>query len=230
MFGSRWTYVLRLLRQGYHVLITDVDNIYVKVVDFETEYHSSEYDIFHAYGGFLNSFPRNVYARTGLTVCGGMSWLRSTPGVIQLVEYLVDRCGCKDFTDTTSDPCTCSCDDQVVLNGYIKRNYVWDNRTGTPSRPLVARTREQVNWDPLTGTDKLTGNRVKVWDRNTAFRSFVDVPETDPPCPKDMSKSWIAMPMADSNPANRTKYTKPEMNKLWKQTCLVHDKSPGISK
>lgn len=64
LFGSRWNYVLRQLELGYHVLLTDVDNIYTQYKSM-AEMENSEYDIFHAYAGTVPSFPLNLFRLMG---------------------------------------------------------------------------------------------------------------------------------------------------------------------
>ena len=108
LFGSRWNYILRQLRQGMNILLTDVDNIFVRYVDV-SELEQSSFDAFHAYAGTTEAFPRYIYRRLGFTICGGMSFLRGgSHGVLELVEAVVKQCGCESTL-----LCSCHCDDQV---------------------------------------------------------------------------------------------------------------------
>jgi hypothetical protein len=179
LFGSRWNYVLRQLRDGYHVLMTDVDNVFVRHVPL-TELETSEFDAYHAYAGTHPSFPLTIYQAVGFTICGGLSWLRSTPGVIKFVEAIVNRCKCEKMQ------CACHCDDQVVMNDLISMGdrfkIKWDSPVHVPA------SEAEISWEGMTGTCNSTGHRVKIWDRHTAFRSKID-PNV---CPDD--RNWIAMP------------------------------------
>jgi len=71
IFATRWVYVLHQLRAGYSVLLTDVDNIFVRYLD-TAELEKSGYDVYHAY---CHNFPIR-FLSMGFTVCGGMVWLR----------------------------------------------------------------------------------------------------------------------------------------------------------
>ena len=64
-------YVLHQLRAGYSVLLTDVDNIFVRYLD-TAELEESGYDVYHAY---CHNFPVR-FLSMGFTVCGGMVWLK----------------------------------------------------------------------------------------------------------------------------------------------------------
>jgi hypothetical protein len=156
------------------------------------------YDSIHAYAGFLEAFPRNIFFQTGFTICGGMSWLRAAPGVIEVVSHLVQRCGCMSTLH-----CHCKCDDQVVFNGImlLEQPYriEWDQNVSVPH------SIEEVRWDEMTGTCPKTGHRVKIWNRHVAFRRILD-PEV---CP-DPKLSWIAMPSG----VDRTK-----VYDEWKAAC-----------
>jgi hypothetical protein len=200
LFGSRWAYVLRQLQGGYNVLLTDVDNVFVRYKNL-TELEMEPFDSMHAFAGTIDAFPRNVFRAKGFTICGGMSWLRSAPGVMEIAEKLVDRCGC----DSTLH-CHCFCDDQVVFNNLmlLHEPYCinWDQNVSVPE------TWEEMQWDEMTGTCPKTGHRVKIWDRNVAFRSGFNHQKH---CPHP-AKSWIAMP---SGLDRSTVYQQ------WKEACPI---------
>lgn len=208
LFGSRWNYILRQLRQGMNILLTDVDNIFVRYVDV-SELEQSSFDAFHAYAGTTEAFPRYIYRRLGFTICGGMSFLRGgSHGVLELVEAVVKQCGCESTL-----LCSCHCDDQVVWNNKLlvdePYKVIWDDpnddkvNTSTHNslsskkqsikKWIIPQTEADINWESMTGTVSKTGHRVKIWDRHTAFRRKYD--PNDMLCP-DKNKSWIAMPSA----------------------------------
>ncbi|KAL3913243.1 MAG: hypothetical protein SGILL_006567 [Bacillariaceae sp.] len=184
LFGNRWTYVLRQLEAGYNVLLTDVDNVFVRYKDLK-ELEAEPFDSMHAFAGTLDAFPRNVFRQKGYTICGGMSWLRAAPGVMEIANQLIKRCGCESTLH-----CHCFCDDQVVFNNIMLMHdpyrIDWDQNITVPS------TEEEMQWEEMTGTCPKTGHRVKIWDRDMAFRRgwVRDDPKN---CP-DPTKSWIAMP------------------------------------
>jgi hypothetical protein len=130
LFGSRWNYILRQLKSGSNVLVSDVDNYFVKYIDIrnEIEDNTDNYDTYLAYGGTVPSFPRRTFALSGFTACGCLSWWRASSfEVIQFVSELVRKCGC---LETTLD-CDCRCDDQIEMNNLLFNDPVykiqWDN-------------------------------------------------------------------------------------------------------
>jgi hypothetical protein len=197
LFGSRWHYILGQLEQGHHVLVTDVDNVFVRHQSM-TEFEDSEYDVYHAYAGTVPSFPVNVFKVQGFTICGGMSWLRSTPPVLEFVRALVETCRCAKLD------CSCRCDDQVILNRMISSQgdyrIDWDQTNRT-----VPQTESEMSWEGLTGVCRKTGHRVRIWDRHTAYRA----PFSTNQCP-DPAKNWIAMP---------TGVDKGNISQVWNEAC-----------
>mmetsp|Transcript_20788 Transcript_20788/g.45244 ORF Transcript_20788/g.45244 Transcript_20788/m.45244 type:complete len:386 (-) Transcript_20788:494-1651(-) len=213
LFGSRWVYVWKQLKQGHHVLLTDVDNYFVRYIPV-SQLESSEYDAYHAYAGMIDSFPINIYRKQGFTICGGMSWLRSTPGVIQFVTAVLDQCGCN-----SDNNCGCRCDDQVLINGMILEGkpyaVTWDkqkqNQTPPPTVGAGASTgsnsaeSSSISWEGMSGICNRTGHKVKIWDRHTAYRGAIH----SDPCP-DASRNWIAMP---------TGVDRGNVPEVWEEAC-----------
>lgn len=128
-----------------------------------------------------------------------MSWLRSTPKVIEFAREIVNTCDC-----VTLD-CNCFCDDQVVVNKYVYYNYLWDHRT--PGEfPEIPQTLEEMDWQGYTGYDNKTGNKIKIWDRDVAYRAPFD----EKTCP-NKTRSWIAMP---------TGLDRDKAWDIWKDKCM----------
>jgi hypothetical protein len=206
LFGSRWNYVVRQLELGHHVLLTDVDNVFVRYAPL-SELEDSPYDAYHAYAGAPPSFPLNIYYKAGFTICGGMSWLRSTPGVIEFAQTIVNRCNCETLV------CNCNCDDQVVINTLIsleEYKIAWDHPVVKPN------SEADMSWEGMTGTCTKTGHRVKIWDRHTAYRNTFDPQK----CPNE--KNWIAMP---------TDVDKSTVWETWSEACVKNSsyvKSSGM--
>jgi hypothetical protein len=187
MFGSRWNYILRQLEQGHHILMSDVDNAFMEYVPTQ-QLEESDVDVYHAYAGTINSFPQKYFRKFGFTVCGGLSWWRNIPSVMDFVRQLVNQCGCQHID------CDCHCDDQVALNQLLfKSDY--KIRWNRPRKVKIPKSEKDLDWtNELTGVGKKTGHRVKVWSRYTAFRANID-PHN---CPTD---NWVAMPL---NVRNKT--------------------------
>ncbi|CAB9497767.1 Nucleotide-diphospho-sugar transferase [Seminavis robusta] len=168
MFAMRWHYILSQLEQGISVVLTDMDNIFNRHVNLS---EFLEYDVIHAYE---KTYPQNVFEKQGFVVCGGMSFIKSSPAAIRFVKLIVDGCGT-------------FCDDQVVLNNLLLTlNITWDNTDHLP--PPENRTSESIlPKQSMTGIASATGHTVKVWSRDFAFRGDM-YPEE---CPVD---NWVSMP------------------------------------
>jgi hypothetical protein len=156
LFGRRWKYVYDQLQKGYSVLLTDVDNVFLRYHPLQN-FDESEYDVFHAYS---TSYPTHVFEQMGFTVCGGgMSWLRADPKVIRFVASLVNKCKClKDEND--DDFCkNCYCDDQVALNELLwkgKHSVTWDRTFEKP------KSLKDYPWRIVTRISSTTRHHIKV--------------------------------------------------------------------
>jgi len=179
LFGSRWNYILRRLVDGHDVLISDTDNVFVRYVPLSQLKHS-HYDAYHAYAGISGpTFPMSIFKKQGFTICGGMSWLRSTPGVIEFVRSIVKRCKCEKLA------CSCHCDDQVVINSII---YDTEYKIDWDQQDVATDSDDEMYWESKTGICNKTGHRVKIWDRHTAYRANFDYKK----CPNE--NRWFFMP------------------------------------
>lgn len=192
IFARRWTFIYQQLQQGYSVLLTDVDNVFSRYLPM-SELEDSNVDVYHAYS---TSYPTHVFEEMGLTVCGGMSWLRATAKVIRFVGSLVNACKCmplvlekqlqdQNTKNNNEKQCRdCSCDDQVVLNELLwkgKHKVIWDRNLSKP------KSLDDYQWESMTGVSSKTKHRIQIWDRNIAYRA--PMPETCPP------NNWVAMPL-----------------------------------
>jgi hypothetical protein len=174
LFARRWRYVYEQL-STHHVLLTDVDNVFSRFVPMSAM-EDSDVDAFHAYS---TAYPVHVFENMGFTVCGGMGWLRSTQKVRQFVGSLLSKCKCLKTVD-----CNCYCDDQVELNQLLwkgKHNVTWDRPLGKP------KSQDDWQWRSITGVSAKTRHRIKIWDRNFAYRA--PMPDS---CPEN---NWVAMPL-----------------------------------
>ncbi|KAL7516552.1 hypothetical protein ACHAWX_001554 [Stephanocyclus meneghinianus] len=220
IFASRWIYVLHQLKNGYSVLLTDADNIFVRYMNM-SEMEDSPYDVFHAY---CYNFPVE-FLSMGFVVCGGMMWLRgSTDGgvdrdgaALRYVESILKDCGWDGIEYSTGidvfdgsfnashiDPApirsgAAFCDDQYIINLKFFSDsllYVWDNST----RPTHDFWKGEAK-----GRSYSTGHSFKIWDVDTAYRGPVEGYRTtrndtakneeliEKPCPR-IDLNWVAMP------------------------------------
>jgi hypothetical protein len=176
LFAHRWVYLLEQLKAGYHVLLTDVDNIFSKYHPMSAM-ELSEFDVFHA---LETKYPEDVYNVTGFVVCGGMAWFRSSPTTIDFVERIVDRCGVV-------------CDDQIILNTILAFELGMEWNLTEWHRSLRTVNKKDHRLDDVmikgfTGVSNQTGHKVMIWDRDFAYRGANDPDE----CPLN---NWVSMPM-----------------------------------
>ena len=174
---QRLKYTVDKLRSGVSLLVTDIDNVFMRHVPL-MELWKEPYDVMHAYATY---YPANVKAEMGFVVCSGHQWLRATNETIRFMELVIDECRHKD-----------KCDDQIAYNGAIhhKAHIQWDK---DPTRKNVSRVvsggyMNGLLKETLTGRSNVTNHTVKVWDRDYATRWKGD-PDFCPPL-----SNWVAMP------------------------------------
>mmetsp|Transcript_9978 Transcript_9978/g.18244 ORF Transcript_9978/g.18244 Transcript_9978/m.18244 type:complete len:390 (+) Transcript_9978:92-1261(+) len=184
IMAARLHLTMKILRNGTHVLITDVDNIFsrhVPLVGFLEE----GYDVYHAYE---MRYPTSIYNQFGFVVCSGHQFLRSSPATFEFMKLVLRRCsGSK-------------CDDQVTYNKvfFYDLDIQWDLDGGEDS-PNNVRGALRVNTthpentkllvESFTGRSRVTNHTVKIWDRDFAWRLAGAIPEW---CPSE--NNWLGMP------------------------------------
>eukprot|EP00545_Synedropsis_sp_CCMP1620_P005119 CAMPEP_0119015318 /NCGR_PEP_ID=MMETSP1176-20130426/10808_1 /TAXON_ID=265551 /ORGANISM="Synedropsis recta cf, Strain CCMP1620" /LENGTH=454 /DNA_ID=CAMNT_0006968601 /DNA_START=22 /DNA_END=1386 /DNA_ORIENTATION=- len=212
LFAHRWVYMLDQLKQGNHILVTDVDNIFSSYHSTE-ELERSEFDVFHA---LETKHPVDVYDLQGFVFCGGMGWFRASKPTIRFIEEVVHRCGIE-------------CDDQVLLNRIIA--YVlhmeW-HRSGDEHDTVTTQTKDTAKkvkvfgshfkriegliTNGFTGYSNSTGVKVSVWDRDFAYRGKNDPSE----CP---ANNWVSMPFVVFVSRWQAPSSKLGSYDLWDKTC-----------
>lgn len=212
MFAHRWVYLLEQLKLGNHILLTDVDNIFTSYYDMN-ELEESEYDVYHA---LETKHPTDVFRHQGFVFCGGMAWFRSSPRTIRYIEEMVHRCGME-------------CDDQVLLNQILAYDLgIQWNRTGAEHLQVTTHTHDtNVTIDGLgnhfdrivgivtkgfTGYSQAIGLKIKVWDRDFAYRGKAD-PSI---CPVH---NWVSMPFVTVITRAETMAAKERSFRVWDQHC-----------
>jgi hypothetical protein len=152
-----------LLRNGTHLLVTDVDNVFSRHVPLRG-FLAEGYDAYHAYE---MRYPTDVYDREGLVVCSGHQFLRASPATLRFLDLVLARCG------------GAKCDDQVTYNRVIfqRLEVDWDHGIGHPNHTGALRvnaTPGTENADLLvrsaTGRSPVTNHTLKIWDRDFAWR------------------------------------------------------------
>jgi hypothetical protein len=211
LFAHRWVYTLEQLKLGNHILVTDVDNIFSSYYPME-ELERSEYDVYHA---LETKHPEDVYNVQGFVFCGGMGWFRASPPTIRFIEEVVNRCGIE-------------CDDQVLLNRIIAYvlNMEWHRTAEAHSdvtehnEDTAQRTRFGHHFKRIvglitkgfTGYSNSTGAKVKVWDRDFAYRGKNDPSE----CPEN---NWVSMPFVLFTSRWQAPAFKLNSYDLWDTSC-----------
>jgi len=186
LFGSRWLTVHKLLTKGYHVLLSDVDNMFQRHLSM-SELESSHVDIFHAHGG---GYPVHIEKSMGFTFCGGQGWYRSTPATIKFVEMLLTNCNA-NWRDAT---CGIACDDQQVLNALYSKSLDMQ-RDQSELYSTTGTVEEEDNYwkNRVQGFSPVTGHRLETWSMDLAYRgaSHGGGSKHHLRCPRN---TWVAMP------------------------------------
>jgi hypothetical protein len=253
MFAWRWHYILDQLQAGTSILLTDVDNIFnqhvvINVTNIDPASSQSQqqqrnsqnynndfadFDVIHAYE---HKNPPQVFAKMGFTVCGGMSWLKSSQSTIAFVSKLIEKCGTM-------------CDDQIILNEMIASQEAlgiqWDDdighdhndTTNTSITNGTTSSSDQEKKTPVlprksrTGRSSVTGHRIKIWDRDWVFRGDPSEPlkchEEAVGSSSEQPTNWIAMPFVyQDTPKVRQIYTRQSahlyklaMFDIWDEGC-----------
>jgi hypothetical protein len=211
LFAHRWVYLMEQLQKGYHVLITDVDNIFSSYHDM-AQLELSEIDVFHA---LETKHPTDVYNAQGFVFCGGMGWFRSSPPTITFIQEMLLRCRIE-------------CDDQVLLNRIIA--YILKVQWNRTEEHLNVTQHDQDTSETVlhfgqhfqrivglvqkgfTGYSKSTGLKIKVWDRDFAYRGKNDPSE----CPQN---NWVSMPFVVFVSRWQAPSSKMDSYDLWDQHC-----------
>lgn len=123
-----------------------------------------------------------------------MTFFRADPDGTKAYEYV----------NRATNTCSRRCDDQATLNRIMANdlNMVWNTSAYTPAEFETHRVLDPIFRNDSTtarlsgldvqlgriGVSEVTGLRIKIWDRNFAFRGPID----PKPCPKDY---WVAMPI-----------------------------------
>lgn len=203
LFARRWMYILEQLKQGTSILLTDVDNVFSRNMPM-SEMESSEFDVFHAYE---TKHPTKIFDQQGFVVCGGMGWFRANERTIKFLEVMVKSCG--DY-----------CDDQVVLNQLLSSTLQikWDKKTDAARTKSDDQRFDGLLEKSITGVSDLTGHKIKIWDRDLAFRGPVD----PKPCP---ANNWVSMPIVDVQYRQGQGRDKIRAFASWDQNCPADESS-----
>eukprot|EP00977_Amphora_coffeiformis_P017943 scaffold6030_cov199-Amphora_coffeaeformis.AAC.7 len=198
LYMHRIRYTIDQLRAGKSMLITDVDNVFLRHVPL-ADFYQDGYDIIHAYA---LAYPQKPYHQMGFTVCAGLQWLRATPETIAFLEIIQNLCETQKKMDD-------KCDDQVAFNEALAgpARITWDvepNRTDSIRTPVLQGKLSYLT-ETLTGRCTATNHTVKVWNRDFATRW----PGEPAICPS--KNSWVAAPVYDV-PGFRERY--PRVNFL----------------
>lgn len=156
-----------MLRNGTHLLVTDIDNIFTRRVPLRG-FLAEGYDVYHAYE---MKFPLFLYDKYGFVICGGHSFFRSSPETLRFMDIVMKHCN-KD-----------KCNDQIMFNNVLfhELDIAWDgiddpnhagamrlNTTGDAFKSALGINNILV--EGVTGRSKVTNHTIKIWDRDFAWR------------------------------------------------------------
>lgn len=161
IFTARLYFALEQLRNGTHLLITDVDNVFSRHVPLHG-FVDEGYDVYHAYEMW---YPTDIASKFGFVICGCHYFLRSSPEAIRFMELVIKKCGWK-------------CDDQVAYNRvfFYDLNVTWDGGIDTPNHVGALRINapdtenDQLLVESVTGRSSVTNHTIKIWDRDFTWR------------------------------------------------------------
>ena len=207
IMAARVRFARDLVRNGTHVLLTDVDAVFSRYVN-PLGFVKEGYDVYHAHE---MRFPTYLYEMFGLMVNGGHHFFKSTPATIRFLDFVVQVCGKK-------------CDDQVVFNKVLwKLELEWDGGK-LPTHPDAMRIsieKDGINGGLLvessTGRSKITGHSFKIWDRDFATRLSDGIPES---CPS--KNNWVGMPSNNGGKTDKIQ-GKLALFDVWDEYCLYPD-------
>ena len=104
----RMEVTVELLKQGYSVLLSDIDCLWLKYIDVETL--PMNFDIIYSIGV---KRPRDALLKWGFVLCGGLILYRPTKMTLNLWKIYLQECAN-------------SCDDQALMNHlYMSTGIKW---------------------------------------------------------------------------------------------------------
>lgn len=197
IFSTRWVYVLNQLQNGYSVLLSDADNIFVRYVD-TIQLERSGYDVIHAY---CHNFPVR-FLSMGFTVCGGMVWLKGNAAgasedgpAVKYVKSILTQCQWSGIHDGQLQS-----DDNATHDNINSSTAIIHDVSAIHPPPIKAPAakcddQQVINskfysnslnytWDvrpnnhfwkrESSGRSLVTRHKFKFWDVDTAYRGPVD--------------------------------------------------------
>jgi len=155
LWRTRLEVVQRKLEAGYSVLLTDVDNLFMRYVPFN-KMGGARVDAAFMEG---TTHPPEVYKVQGFVLCAGMSWWSAaSPLALDMVRRIRSAGACG--ADSVKN-----CDDQREINRLVLADgFVWT----------------QDEHKQRLGFSAKTGMRIVVWDRDFAWRGRVGSRCPDP--------------------------------------------------
>eukprot|EP00984_Skeletonema_dohrnii_P024076 scaffold13188_cov114-Skeletonema_dohrnii-CCMP3373.AAC.9 len=168
MWASRVKFVRDMVKNGTHVLLTDVDAVFSRHVD-PVGFVEEGYDVYHAYE---MRYPKKVYHDHGFVINGGQHFFRSSEATLRFLDMAANRCVEK-------------CDDQVMYNHlFWSLDIEWDGGD-PPSHTGAMRVANHELDNGLlvksaTGRSRVTNHTIKIWDRDFAWRLSGGIPEQCP--------------------------------------------------
>ena len=98
IMSARLHLTVDMLRNGTHLLITDVDNVFSRYVPL-SGFLEEGYDVYHA---FEMRYPLNIFHQFGFVVCSGHQFIRSSPAALRFMDLVMNRCSNEKCDDQVS--------------------------------------------------------------------------------------------------------------------------------
>lgn len=213
LMKRRLEYTYAKLEKGTSLLVTDIDNVFMRHVPLYELWHEP-FDVMHAYA---IAYPVFAYRRQGFVVCSGHQWLRATNATLAFLRIVMEQCENDE-----------KCDDQVAYNAAMVKSLQmdWHIDATRPEAPRIVLndTSNAMHGklvEELTGRSRVTNHTVKVWSRDFATRWQGD-PEY---CPSE--HNWVAMPAQMSSAVGDNKVDrKIAAMDLWARLCGANGTIP----
>eukprot|EP00941_MAST-03F_sp_MAST-3F-sp1_P000831 g831.t1 len=162
LWKCRLETILKELKRGTNIVLSDVDTIWREYIDFS---RFKDYDLVHGIG---MEFPFDVYRAQGWNATMGIGLWRATAFTLNVAQNLVQQCGEM-------------CDDQKVLNQYYYSTKVkWEDGVGDYYKvskhvaiwntELVSRNRDEIKCKAWI--DAPVSRKTKVGKRATLLKSY----------------------------------------------------------
>ena len=197
LWYRRIQYLKEQISNGTSVLLTDVDNIFLRFLDIQQEFYNTDFDIIFAHE---MKFPVPLWKKYGFVTCAGMIWFKATDNSLAFLNMWENVC----LESGTKG--TMKCNDQIALNTVlheqIMMTWEYDQEDIKKQKSIRIQSNDENNELVQVGmigkgrhdvsTDgKFRNFSVRILSRDLAWRGRLPSDH----CPS-VENNWVAMPTA----------------------------------